>query len=72
MAVINKHMTTDIQKLEKLIKEQAKQIDSLKKGMSGLQRATQIMAKKLERTYHTSRKNAGDIMKISGVLGKNR
>jgi len=68
-------MTTDIQKLEKLeklVKEQAKQIDSLKKAMSGLQRYAQIMSKKIDRTYHSGRKSTGDIMKLNAILGKNR
>ena len=72
LAVINKHMTTDIQKLEKLIKEQNKQIESLKKGISGLQAQVQLMSKKINRTYHSGKSNTNYITKILGILGKNR
>jgi len=64
-------MITEIQKLEKTIKEQEKQIDSLRKAMSGMMQKMMMMDKKLNRTYQSSRKNTMDIMKVSSKLTKN-
>lgn len=63
-------MMTDIQKLEKLVKEQNIQIDSLKKAMSGLMARLQIMDKKLNRTYQSGRKATMDLQKVTTMLGK--
>ncbi len=64
-------MTTNIAHLEKLIKEQAKQIDSLKKAIAGLQQRVIGVSKKTDRTYQTGRKNANDINNITSMLRRN-
>jgi len=64
-------MNTDIGKLEKLVKEQAKQIESLKRVVSGLQRQMVTLSKKTNRTYESARKNAGDINTLTGILRRN-
>lgn len=69
--LINTTMTTDTQKLEKIIKEQSKQIESLKKALSGIQRQMTLIGKKTDRTYESSRKNANDINNITGILRRN-
>ena len=69
--VINTHMTNNTTDLEKIVKEQAKQIESLKKAVSGLQQQLTIMSKKLNRTYETGRKSANDINNITGILRRN-
>lgn len=61
-------MNINIVKLEKIIKEQAKQIDSLKKAMLNLQNRLIQMSKKVNRTYQSARKNTNDINNIKGVL----
>ena len=69
--VINRNMTTDNIKLEKIIKEQANQIDSLKKAFVAMQRQMHSMSQKLNRTYETSRKSANDINTLTGIIRKN-
>lgn len=64
-------MDTYTERLEKHIKEQAKQIDSLKKGMSGLQNVLIKISKKVDRTYQTARKSANDINNIKDTLRRN-
>ena len=64
-------MTTDTTKLEKIIKEQTKQIDSLKKAVAGLQRQLLTLSKKTNRAYENSRKNANDINNITRTIGRN-
>ena len=64
-------MTTDTTKLEKTIKEQAKQIESLKKAVAGLQQQLLTLSKKINRTYETGRKNANEINNITGILRRN-
>jgi len=63
---------TDIQKLEKMVKEQAKQIDSMRKAMSILQSRMIMASKKIDRTYHTGRKNVNDINNLAGILKQNK
>lgn len=53
---------------EKLIKEQANQIESLKKAIILLQRQLMLVSKKTDRTYHTGKKNANDINSIQRTL----
>lgn len=62
----------DISKLEKIVKEQAKQLDSLKKAISALQRQLIMVSKKTNRTYENGRRNANDINNINNILRKNR
>jgi len=62
---------TNIVDLEKTIKEQAKQIESLKKAVAGLQQQLTIMSKKVNRTYESARKNTNDINNITGILRRN-
>ena len=69
--IINRIMTTDTTKLEKIIKEQTKQIDSLKKAVAGLQRQLLTLSKKTNRAYENSRKNANDINNITRTIGRN-
>lgn len=61
-------MTKNINQLEKIIKEQAAQIISLKKAMNGLQRQLQLVARKAESVYHTSKRNTMDIDDINKTL----
>ncbi len=63
--------TNNIANLEKLIKEQAKQIDSLKKAIAGLQQRVIGVSKKTDRAYQTGRKNANDINNITSMLRRN-
>jgi len=63
---------TDIQKLEKMIKEQAKQLDSMRKAMSILQSRMIMISKKTDRTYQTGRKNVNDINNLAGILKQNK
>lgn len=56
------------EKLEKHIKEQAKQIENLRKAIVGLQSKLLLVSKKTDRTYQTGRKNANDINNITGIL----
>jgi len=70
--VINTNMTTDMKKLEKIIEEQNKQINSLKKAIAGLQQRIIAVAKKTDRAYHSGRKNANDINNITGILKRNQ
>ena len=64
-------MTTDTAKLEKTIKEQAKQIESLKKAVAGLQQQFSLLSKKINRTYETGRKSANEINNIAEMLRRN-
>jgi len=62
----------DIQKLEKVVKEQAEQIKSMKKAMTVIQRRLIQVSKQSERTYHSCRKNSNDINSIARVVHKNK
>jgi len=62
----------DISKLEKIIKEQAKQLDSLKRAINGLQRQLILVGKKTNRAYESARRNTNDINSINNILRKNR
>jgi len=62
----------DISKLEKIVKEQAKQLDSLKKAINGLQRQLILVGKKTNRAYENGRRNTNDINSINNMLRKNR
>lgn len=64
-------MNNDITKLEKVIKDQAKQIDSLKRAIVELQRQMNVLSKKTNRTYENGRKNANDINTLTGILRRN-
>lgn len=64
-------METNIEKLEKLVKEQAKQIESLKKAIVGMQKRLVQVSQKTDRSYQTGRKNANDINNITGILRRN-
>ena len=64
-------MTTDNTKFEKIIKEQANQIDSLKKAFVAMQRQMHVMSQKINRTYETGRKSANDINTLTGIIRKN-
>ncbi len=61
-----------IDALERLVKEQAKQIDSMKKAMSVLQNRLMAVTKKTERAYHSGIKNTNSINSINNTLHKNR
>ena len=62
----------DISKLEKIVKEQAKQLDSLKKAINGLQRQLILVGKKTNSAYENGRRNTNDINSINNMLRKNR
>ncbi len=62
----------DIQKLEKLVKEQGKQIVILKRVITQLQGRIIMVSKKTDRSYYTGKKNAGDINKLADILKQNR
>ena len=64
-------MITDIEKLEKIVKEQAKQIEQLKKVTAGLQKKLMQTAQKTERAYQTGRKNSLDINNINEMMRRN-
>ncbi len=64
-------MKTDIEKLERIIKEQAKQIESLKKAVSSIQNRLVKVSQKTDRTYQTGRKNTNEINNIAGILRRN-
>lgn len=57
-----------VEQLEKLVKEQSKQIESMKKAMSVLQNRLIVVTKKAERTYHTGQKNTNNINSINHIL----
>jgi len=63
---------TPEQTLMKLIEEQQKQIDSMKKAISVLQNRLIKVTQKTERSYHTGRKNTNDINNINNTLQRNR
>jgi len=65
-------MITETVKLEKQLKEQAKQIRILKNVVSGLQQTVIMLSKKTNRAYETSRKNSNDINSLNGILRNNR
>lgn len=69
--VINTNMITETAKLEKQLKEQAKQIHSLKKVVSSLQQTIMVLSKKTNRTYETGRKNSNDINSLNRILRNN-
>lgn len=56
--------------LEKTIKDQVKQIDSLKKAIVGMQRQMMMMSKKIDRTYENARKNTNTINTLTGIVGR--
>ena len=57
--------------LEKIVEEQAKQIDSLKKAVAALQQQLNLLSKKTNRAYENSRKNANDINTITRTIRRN-
>jgi cell division septum initiation protein DivIVA len=61
----------DIEKLKKTVKEQQKQIDSLKKAIAGLQQTLMVVSKKVNRTYETGRRNANDINNVTRMIRRN-
>lgn len=62
----------DISKLEKTVKEQAKQLDSLRKAINALQRRLIMVGKKTNRAYESARRNTNDINSINNIMRKNR
>ena len=54
--------------LEKIIKEQEKQINSLKKAVAILEQRLSVVMKKASRAYEQSRKNSNDINNITTKL----
>jgi len=69
--MINRSMNKDTLQFEKIIKDQYKQIDSLKKAILALQNKVILLSQKTNRTYQNSRKNTNDINNIKGILNKN-
>lgn len=53
-----------------LISKQADQIRKIEKVMRQLQKQLQKTGVKLDRTYHSTRKNSSDLMNIHQKLGK--
>ena len=64
-------MNNDTANLEKTIKEQAKQIASLKKAVVDMNRQLMALTKKTNRTYENARKNTIDINTLTGILRRN-
>lgn len=53
-----------------LLSKQADQIKKLEKVIRQMQQQLQKSGAKLDRTYHSTRKNSSDIMNIHQTLGK--
>lgn len=71
LLVINTNMNIDIVKLEKLLKDQAKQIDSLKKAVSVMARQLNAVSLKTNRAYESGRKNTNSINSLTDTLRRN-
>lgn len=64
-------MNTNIDKLEKIVKEQAKQIVALKKAITVLSIQLKKVSTKTERSYITGKKNTSEINSITTMIRGN-